>query len=249
LQVDLGCSFERIKNEAQNMRRYMDLGGRPALSLGKTLEEDYGVKIFYDSLGEMGAGMSVQGDFGLAVLLNIDDAPWRRNFSLGHELFHLLSPDELKAESAERIEQLANCFSSHLLLPSETIYEFLQSKTSEGKLSYRDIVEAAREFCVSSEALIWRLVDIQKIKREDAWQVLRDESFRALDRASFPKWNRPSPLPERYHRLAIMAYELGKLGLARLAEFLEASIVDVAEEIGSIEMNINELDSTQVSIA
>jgi Zn-dependent peptidase ImmA (M78 family)/transcriptional regulator with XRE-family HTH domain len=249
LQLESGCSFERVKNEADNIRLYMKLGGRPALSLAKTLEEDYGVKIFYDSLGETGAGMSARGDFGCAVLLNVDQAPWRRNFSLGHELFHLLSPDELSAESPDRLEQLANCFSSNVLLPPEAIYDFIKLKAAGGKIAYRDIVELAREFCVSSEAVIWRLVGLGTMKKEEAQRLLNDDVFRAIDKASFPRWDRPSPLPERYRRLAVLAYERGKLGVARLAEFLESNIIDVAEETSALEVNIAEHDTAQVSLA
>jgi hypothetical protein len=49
--------------------------------------------------------------------------------------------------------------------------------------------------------------------------------------------------------LAVLAYERGKLGVARLAEFLESNIIDVAEETSALEVNIAEHDTAQVSLA
>lgn len=248
LQLGPRCTFSQVQEEADKIRRYMELGGRPALSLAKALEEDYGVKIFHEDLGENGAGMSARGDFGLAVLLNSCDAPWRRNYSLGHELFHLLAPEELDREPSDRIEQLANIFSSQLLLPPDAIETFVKSKVVDAKLSYRDLIEGAREFNVSSEAMLWRLVNLGKVDRDSVVRAMKDEKFRILDRASFPTWDRPSPLPERYCRLAMIAYQRGKLGLARLAEFLETNIVDLAEDVSSVEVGMDALDTAQVPV-
>ena len=217
LQLGPGCKFSQVQVEADKIRLYMELGGRPALSLAKTLEEDYGVKIFHEDLGENGAGMAARGDFGLAILLNSNNAPWRRNYSLGHELFHLLAPEELDHESPDRVEQLANVFSSQLLLPPDAVQEFVKSKVVEGKLSFSDLIEGAREFNVSSEAMLWRLVNMGKVDRDSVIHALKDERFRVLDRTSFPTCHRPAALPERYSRFAMIAYQKGRLGLARLA--------------------------------
>jgi XRE family transcriptional regulator, fatty acid utilization regulator len=250
LHIAVGSSFANTKREAEKIRRILDLGGRPALSLAKTLEEDYGVKIFYDDLGDIGAGMSARGDFGSAVLLNSSNPAWRRNFSLGHELFHLVAIDQDSVNSADIAEKLANCFSSHLLLPTQSLDELIEPRVSNGKLAYRALIEVAREFCVSSEALLWRLSDQRRIDRTDVQRLLQDSTFRAMDRASFPRESRPpSPLPDRYKRLALSAYERGKLGVARLAEFLESNIVDVAEDVATVEVTADELDAAQVTVA
>lgn len=249
LQLDSSPSFEEVQREADKMWRYTQLGGRPAISLAKTLEEDYGIKIFHEDLEQQGAALSAKGDFGLGVLLNARDASWRRNFSLAHELFHLVAPRHVEALGKERVEQLANVFASQLLLPAELVHEFLAQRTKQGKISYSDLIEAAREFEVSTEALLWRLVNLRKVSREAVQEVLSDEGFRALDRASFPVTEAPPLLPERYVRLCFLAYRKGKLGLAKLADFLETSLVDLAEDISHIEVSAEELEKAQLPVA
>ncbi len=249
LQLSTSPSFEEVQGQADNMRHYMQLGGRPAVSLSKTLEENYGVRIFHEDLGQQGAGLSARGDFGFGVLLNANDASWRRTFSLAHELFHLVAPRQVEALGKERVEQLANVFASQLLLPSEPVHEFLTLRTKEGKISYADLIEAAREFGVSTEALLWRLVNLRKISREAVEKVLSDEEFRAADRANFPVTEPPPALPERYVRLCFLAYRRGKLGLSKLGDFLERSLVDLAEDISQIEVSTEEIEKAQLSVA
>ena len=96
--------------------------------------------------------------------------------------------------------------------------------------------------------MLWRLVNLGKVTRESVVHALKDDIFRVLDRASFPTWGKPSALPERYSRLAMMAYQKGKLGLARLAEFLEMNIVDLAEDVSSVEVGMDALDTPKVPV-
>lgn len=228
-------TFEDVRGEADKVRRSLELGLRPALSLSKTLQEDYGVKIFHEALREQGAGLSARGPFGVAVLLNSKDAPWRRNFSLAHELFHLLAAPELGRAEPDRVEQLANVFASQLLLPGELIHE---SPAFQGpRLSYARVIEAAREFAVSAEAMLWRLMSLGRMSREAVARVLSDEKFRAMDRATFPPWHSPPELPERYTRLCFTAHRLGKLSLARLSEFLETDLASLVEQVSSLEVD------------
>jgi len=44
-------------------------------------------------------------------------------------------------------------------------------------------------------------------------------------------WTVPESLPERYVHLCFTAYRAGKIGQAKLAEFLEKSLVDLTEEM------------------
>ncbi len=219
--------FAQIEREAENCRDAMKLGGRPACSLAKTLQEDYGVKIFYEELGDQGAALSARGDFGFGVLINSSNAPWRRNFSLAHELFHLLTFDHWQSH---RQEQFADVFASALLLPAEPLLSVLGSRTSDGKLSFEKLVETAREFDVSAEALLWRTVNLGRTKKDVVIKALASPRLKSLDKAN-RIWTVPESLPERYVHLCFTAYRAGKIGRAKLAEFLEKSLVDLAEEM------------------
>jgi len=119
-------------NDAQTLAhvtwQQLGLGSRPASCLASILEERYCVQIWYMDLEREGSAACVVGDFGLAILMNRSEAPWRRNFNFGHELFHLLTwrcfqVEKLQEDSnlERQVEQLANAFSSSLLLPAELV--------------------------------------------------------------------------------------------------------------------------------
>ena len=224
-------TFLQVGREAENIRDYMKLGGRPACSLAKTLQEDYGVKIFYEDFGDQGAALSAKGEFGYGILINSSNAPWRRNFSLAHELFHLLTFDHWKSP---RQEKLADSFAAALLLPAEPLLSILRSRTTEGKLSFETLAEIAREFDVSIDALLWRTVNLGVTKKEAVEEALKNPNFKALDRIH-RVWTKPDSLPERYVRLCFTAYRTGKIGRAKLAEFLETSLVDLVAEMNAQE--------------
>jgi len=243
-------SFSQIQIQADNVRNTLQLGGRPACSLQKTLQEDYGVKVFCDDLGQNGgSAFSVTSWFGNAVLLNACQAPWRRNYSLAHELFHLLTANELKECGKEQIEKFANVFASALLLPSEHLTAALGARVDSGKLSFESLIEIAREFDISIDALLWRLVNLGRLESNTAKEVLNNSTLRAIDKASFPTWEKPERLPERYVRLCFLAYRQGKIGLAKLAEFLETSILDLAEQVQEAGAELATGEQAEIAVA
>ncbi|MDB4914680.1 MAG: hypothetical protein JWM95_2324 [Gemmatimonadetes bacterium] len=97
LQFDpAGATWTSVASMADSMRRLFDLGSIPAATLQRTIEDSYGVKIFTETLEGDQAAACVRSSFGAAVLLNGADAPWRRNFSLAHEVFHLVTWDAVE---------------------------------------------------------------------------------------------------------------------------------------------------------
>jgi Zn-dependent peptidase ImmA (M78 family)/transcriptional regulator with XRE-family HTH domain len=247
------ATYPQVRALAEQMRRTFDLGGIPAASLLPTLEGTYGVKVFYEDLAddEDASAACVRGeDFGAAILMDASEAPWRRNFSFAHELFHLVTwsaverawaehvaasaSQESEPEWFERLEKLANSFASHLLLPAESVLAHLEARRQgEGapsgtiKPTIPDLVFlAASTFKVSTAALVYRLVDLGVFTREDCEALLADAHLRALDRhMRRGAWDRPaSPFSERYWELARTAYERGEVGLSLLATYLETPI-------------------------
>lgn len=225
--------FYRIEREADNVRNAMQLGARPACTLEKSLGEDYGVKIFYEDLAD-GAALCARGEFGNAILINSNDAPWRRNYSIAHELFHLMTPENWQSPECER---LAEVFASALLLPEEPLMTAFRSRVETKKIALQNLVEIASEFDVSIDALVWRLVSLNKMKRAAAVEMLAPGSkLRMLDGFSRKSALLTRPrggLPERYVRLAHIAYAKERIGRSKLAEFLEMSLIDLAKRLDS----------------
>jgi len=245
---------DAVKLSAQ-ISNQLDLGARPAKVLAKVLEDEYSVKIWYMDLGERGSAATFFGDFGQAILINLREAPWRRNFSLAHELFHLITWNSLPLQRLqsdnklrEKVEKIAEMFASNVLLPSDQVSEAIQTRLERNKITYLDIVSIAREFDVSTEALIYRLCSLRLINQTTAKEVLSDSHFRAIDRGSmFKYWSSPPEIPERFVRLAFEAYKLGRLSRSRLAEFLNTSLIDLPDVL--LEYGFNEQEDYEVEIS
>lgn len=235
------ATFASVDTLANRTARLLDLGSRPATALVKVLEERFRVKIFYAELPGDESAACVRGDFGAAVLMNASQAPWRRNYNFAHELFHLVTWDGVarawprdgsEPAWAEQLEKFANSFASHLLLPADELSEQYRVRCRDGRVSDPDLVELAREFDVSTQALIWRLVFLRLLTQEEADATLKRPAFQRLDRSTMaPRWDTPpAGLPDRYLRLAYLAHAKGRISMARLAEFLETSVSELATQ-------------------
>ena len=228
LRVDRSMSFGQTEQLASNVRRSMDLGGRPAMSLTETLQERFGVMLFLDDLCN-GETACVRTESNAAVLLNRNDAPWRRRFSLAHELFHLVMWDALMEswphhkKWPDQVGKLANVFAAALLLPGNDLRAEFQSRYEERDVSNWELLCMARAYGVSTEALLWRLQRLDLMTEEAVCERLDDPALHRADRASMAgRWFKPPPdLPERFVRLVVLAYTAGHLSRSVAAEYLE----------------------------
>ncbi len=229
----------RARDIADRASREFNLGDRPASVLPGLLENEYGVKVWYFGLRDTGSSACAEADFGKAVLVDATEAPWRRNWDFAHELFHLLTWDETRQiwehgndEERDLTEKCADAFAASVLLPSDEVGGVFDKNLVNGTISYQAIVGLAREFDVSTEALLYRLVSLRRLDRSTVQEVLNDPEFRTLDRMSMaPKWWEPPELPERFVRTAFFAYKQGSLSRARLAEFLETNLLRLRDRL------------------
>lgn len=229
--------FNYIEEISDTCRKLLNLGGKPAYSLSNVLEHTLGIKVFSLDLGYGGSAASTVGDFGYAILINSSDAPWRRNYDLAHELFHLLTwklfindiPQE-EGQYKPKIEQWADAFASSLLLPADELRKEFLKRVKDSSIEYIDLVEISREFGVPIEALLWRLVNLQLLKRRDVLDALEKGTLKDIDRKMRVKdWIGEKPyLSERYISLAIKALQMGNLSKAKFAEYVDKSISEVS---------------------
>lgn len=251
------CTPAEVTELADRVRRHLGLGERPAVELVKALEDRCGIKIWYANLGKEASAASVCGENGPAILMNSTEAPWRRNYNFAHELFHLLTWNDSTAAAAqgnavllERADKLADRFASHLLLPADGTLAAFDRRVSNSAVSYADLITLAREFEVSTVALLWRLVNLGRLKQETVNHLLDDEQFRKLDRTSMRgRWWDPPPIPERFVRLAFLAYSRGRLSKAKLAEYLGVSLPDLPGLLLDYGLDESADHDTTVSIA
>jgi len=242
--------FERAGKLGADIHNFLDLGSRPSSNLLNVLENKLRFKILHLSLGDGASGASVvDNTLGVGILINANDAPWRRNFDLAHELFHVISwnvfsPEEIgNGTTKTRPEQYADIFASSLLLPEAHLLDALKETATDNEVRPIDIIELAKDFGVSTEAILWRLVNLKRLKKTQAQKALDNPDFRDLDRnrrRRLFKSDRPSKFPSRLIFLACRCLMEGKISRGTFAEYLEidrAEIDDYLDDAGFVEGN------------
>ena len=240
--------FAVAEKLGSHIHKILDLGSRPACNLLNVLETKSRFKILHASLEEGVSGASVVDDtLGVGMLINAKDAPWRRNFDLAHELFHVVTWHIFSAKEIgdgtkkTRPEQYADAFAASLLLPEAHLMEALTAVSINSEIKKVDIIELAKEFGVSTEAVLWRLVTLNKIKRGQVQKILDDPAFRSLDRSIRRDLHEeidPSKFPARYMSLACRCLMEGKISRGTFAEYLEidrSEVDDYLTEMGFAE--------------
>jgi Zn-dependent peptidase ImmA (M78 family) len=193
---------------------------------------------------------------GESVLVNREEPPWRRNFSIAHEVFHLITwdyfrPDLLRQDDALRIqaEKFADAFASHLLLPAESLIDALRTNSEGGAVSFLSLVSIARRFGVSTSALLYRLTGMRLLSRTQTQSLLDSEEFRAIDKSTMhAAWSEAPEIPERFVKLAFVAYKLGRMSRMRLAGILDVSLLGLDAKLAQYGFNESAIYDTMISV-
>jgi Zn-dependent peptidase ImmA (M78 family)/DNA-binding XRE family transcriptional regulator len=225
---------------AEKTQKEFSLGDTPSMSLKQTLEEKFYVKIFH--LDFSGSAISTRSEqFGPAILLNRRNKLWRRNFDLAHELFHLLTWDIFRTGVTENTEpspveeKYANAFASRVLLPTDSAKNKIDSVSGQdGKVSFEVLDEIAREFGVSLDALLWRMLYLYNKSGEDIEKYIEQAKSLKINRP-LRQSDEPDKLPERYCSLAIRALNEGKLSLMQFAKYMDMSYKQAGEYLAEDE--------------
>jgi len=249
-----GNAFETCDKLGSDLQRRLDLGSRPACNLLNILEDTLRFKIIHLDLGDGVSGASmVDSTLGVGILINAHDTPWRRNYDLAHELFHIVtwtvfSPEEIGDGSRKtKPEQYADSFAASLLLPEEPVRAALKEIAVNQQLKLVDIIELAKAFGVSSEAVLWRLLNLKIIKKNQIDKILGDPEFRNLDRnlrRGLHAEQRPEKFPQRYISLACRCLMEGKISRGLFAEYMEidrSDIDDYLSAAGYVEKNYEKI--------
>lgn len=232
--------FNRIAELAKEYHRILQLGARPACCLEKILEETYNIKILYLDLAHYGSAASAVGKFGSAILINASEPFWRRNYDLAHELFHIITWNVFKHEdihlnkngSKPVVEKWADSFASNLLLPQDEVVREFEKRLEDDKIRVADVIEMARYFLVSTEALAWRLVSLRLVNAGVVEETLKLNEFRELDKAKRVEDGRDAPdISFRYVSLAFRAYKKGVISRGKLAEYLNVNRADLGGKL------------------
>jgi Zn-dependent peptidase ImmA (M78 family) len=249
--------FGLVNRLAEKIRDSLDLGSRPATNLLNILENVLRFKILHLDLEEgISAASIVDEKLGVGILINANEVPWRRNFDLAHELFHIITWNVFSREEVgdgsvrTKPEQYADSFAASLLLPRSQLVESLEEITSNGEIRFVDIIELAKEFGVSTEAILWRLVNIKALKKNEVEEALRNPELRKIDKAkrrgTFYS-DKPSEFPDRYIFLACKCVTEGTLSRGSFAYYMgihRAEMDEYLKEHGFIEKTYEKITSS-----
>ena len=230
-------NYYQVDALAAKVSNLLNMGSRPALSLQKITEQVLRTKILFVELSEFGSAAStVHPEFGAAIVVNSEEAPWRINFTLAHELFHIITwntfnPADLEQDDVlfKDIEKKAERFASTLLLPESAVREELNARIKEQKLSFSDIVDVAREFGVSTQALLYRMANMRLIEWEKANDLAKNDELLMIDRRIRSYANNEAPSSERFSLLAVKCLRKGLISRGKFSELLEIDRADIDE--------------------
>lgn len=167
IRTDLEISLKDLKNRTENqvLGYYKDI-----------IENKYDITIFEQPFKASGArAFSIYSDIS-AIVLNEQDKAHIKIFSLFHELCHLIRREDglcsidVSLESKERVEQFCNKFSAEILMPESEFSDIANSLTP---MDYDNVCKLSRMFCVSKEAVLIRLKNLEIIE-EDIFKLLSD---------------------------------------------------------------------------
>jgi XRE family transcriptional regulator, fatty acid utilization regulator len=231
--------FKYVEDLASHYSYLLNLGSLPAYSLTQILEEKMGIKvIFLPMASDISQGCTVDPKFGMAALINENNAPWRRSFDLCCTFFHLLTWNLFTEEEIyqnqkigeSRVVQLAYAFAAALLLPEKELRDEFEKMADDKSISILDLVQIARDFNVPLEVLIHRSIRLHLLDKEKIKEKLENEDLLDFDKKyRHSRWvetNKPH-LSARNNSLAIKAFLSGKITKETLADCVNESYTKI----------------------
>ena len=223
--------FNDVEKKAEELIESLSLGTRPYKNLVETLEEELKIKVIFQNLAGSGSAISTKGDYGYAIIIDSNEAPWRRNYNLAHELFHILAEYYFPLEEIHQTgtedkkpiaEKLADAFASALLIPRSQLKEALSKRLKDNKIQWIELIHLAVEFGVSHEALLWRLCNIGLLKKEKVVEIIESEEFKFLNKELRGNTNKPTdPFSDRFVLLALKALNQGKISKGKFCNIFD----------------------------
>ena len=173
---NFAADFERAKNFAARIINRYGLN-RPPVDPEKIAENE-GIKVYYAKLSEE-IEDKVSGYFDPlretnigkgAIIINVNISPARKIFTIAHELGHVLLHHDIRNENRitsvqyrtdnwdrgnkPEIEQEADVFATHLLMPSKWIKKYYEMSKDVGEKPTPE--KLSQLFGVSTESMRYR---------------------------------------------------------------------------------------------
>ena len=228
-------SFEEVMHAGERFAVEFGLGDVPATRLSAVMERELAVLVLMVDAQRGISGAACRLPELDAVLIARHEVAGRRHFDLAHELFHILTWDAMPPAHYEeatdtggnRVEQLANNFSSAALMPAGILEQYgTWSSLSGDKLTWR-LNRVADQLQVTASALKWRLVALGELSPAVAHAVpvaaLRHNGRTVAEHAPPPRFSRP------FMEVMGLALDRGHVSIRRMAVLLDNTVEDLAD--------------------
>jgi len=228
-------SFEEAMATGERFVTEFKLGDIPATRLADVMERELGVLVLMVDTTEGVSGAACRLPELDVVLINRHEVAGRRHFDLAHELFHILTWDAMPPQRLEdtsetggnRIEQLANNFASTVLMPIPVLDRFGDWSVIPAAGLAARLNAVAQELQVTSSALKWRLVALDRLKQAVARAIpdaaLRNNGREQIDEVVPPLFSRP------FMEVINLAIDAGRVSMRRAAGLLDLTIEDLRD--------------------
>jgi len=226
---------------AKRHRTLLGLGDKPATKLRDCLAKK-GIQVFELPVpGNQFSGFSYWHDtYGPCILINESELRGRRNFTLAHEYAHILyghEPSVCDISEVREIklgeeERLCNAFAVELLLPVDPVTRDFERRGLSRMPSLQEVGRVAGKWCVSIQAMLYRLEDVGLVEKGHADTVLRVYVPQPprVRRVRGWKWRkRRRMLGEVFVSDVVNAYQEGHISLGKLAHSLGVPIREALE--------------------
>ena len=230
-------SFEQAQAAAETLVEEWKLGNVPANELESAIRNLDTLILYVDS-PQFISGAACQVPGVNTILINRKEAEGRRHFDLAHELFHILTWEQMPPEHAERvefqyqgkgrqkrIEQLANNFAAALLMPERVLQQRWQAR--DGQEIHKRLNATASDFLVTATALKWRLKNLGWLAKNDLAKI-NDAKLTFNGR---PKDQQPQPglFNVEFIKRLHTGLAKGQLSVRRAADILDLTIESMAD--------------------
>lgn len=243
LGIGFKNSYEDVWSASDFLLKDWNLGDIPAQKLIQVAESRLGILVLYIDAQEKISGAACRLTDLNTVIINRQEPDGRRNFDFAHELFHLLTWQDMppgrfdgtaEGTNAKRREQLANNFAAAILMPRRIVKQKWESR-GDCEI-HKWLNETAEEFGVTSSALkIWLsnlglIGDAEKLEIHD-------------DRLTWNgKLTETKNLPNLYSRQFVeklgRAIEKGYISVRRSARILDCQFEDMEDLFKSYDLPV-----------
>jgi len=227
---------------AKRVRSEFGLDGRPIPQKPglRTILSKRGVLIFELAVPENAfSGFSLwHNEYGPCILLNGKDPTQRRNFTLAHELAHLvyrhnsglcLIPQKIGESWIIDLERKADQFAIEFLLPELGVIDDFRKRELTNQPSQDALAKMAyQKWGASIQALGFRLESLGLIRKGHT-NTLFEIKTPFFKKSVTPTWERQ--LGNRFVSLAFEAHKKGIISSGKLAQTLDLPMRKALEEI------------------